>query len=175
MPRTKPKERIVLYVSTENVDKLKAFYIMLENNISLNTMQEMARFRDNTTKKKNDAFVKTYEETKNLKFGISAEDFLKSRGQELPSRDVGDDMNITQDVAEDFTEWKNCAEMRNIYDEVNYDMNVGYVPLTENNARFVMGDGKELYAKLKNGIYTPGFDVNKIMTEIYNLWRKTNA
>lgn len=69
-------------------------------------------------------------------------------------------------------EWQNCPEMRNIYDEINYDSQRGYIPLTKENARFVMDEGKELYLKLKKNFYTPGYDVNKIMTELYNLWKE---
>jgi hypothetical protein len=114
----------------------------------------------------------------NCGFGISAEDFIKSRMGEEFSQSIftpAENENHSQELAVDYTEWQNSADMKNIYQEVNYDMSVGYVPLTEENARFVSNEGKELYSKLRNGIYTPGFDINKAMTEIYNLWRKTNA
>jgi hypothetical protein len=183
--------KITFYVPPENANKLRAFNLMLENNIDFNTMKEVSEFAIRISKKSNNEFVKTIQnaekikhpntvreekevsETSKPKFGISAEEFLKNikPSQFIPKEDV---KPIQQEVREDidYHEWQKCPEMRNIYDEVDYDSQKGYRPLTKENARFVMDEGKELYLKLKKNFYTPGYDVNKIMTEIYNLWKE---
>ena len=183
--------KITFYVPPENANKLRAFNLMLENNIDFNTMKEVSEFAIRISKKSNNEFVKTIQNAEKIKqpntfsevkevsesskpkFGISAEEFLKNikPSQFIPKEDV---KPIQQEVREDidYQEWQKCPEMRNIYDEVDYDSQIGYRPLTKENARFVMDEGKELYLKLKKNFYTPGYDVNKIMTEIYNLWKE---
>jgi hypothetical protein len=185
--------KITFYVTPENANKLKAFNIMLENNIDFNTMKEVSEFAIRVSKKSNNEFIKAIQNTEQLKqhkeaietnkpkFGISAEEFLKTinpTGDKLTP--VGDVLSptvaknaIVEKTTEiDYTEWQKCPEMRNIYEEVDYDMAKGYRPLTKENARFVLEEGKELYLKLRNNIYTPGYDVNKVMTEMYNLWKE---
>lgn len=177
--------KITFYVTPENANKLRAFNLMLENNIDFNTMKEVSEFAIRISKKSNNEFVKAIQNTEQLKqhkefietnkpkFGISAEEFLKTinpTGDKLIPVDEKKETISLEEV--NYMEWQNCPEMRNIYDEINYDSERGYIPLTKENARFVMDEGKELYLKLKKNFYTPGYDVNKIMTELYNLWKE---
>ena len=176
--------KLTFLTTPENANKLKAFNMMLENEINFNVMKDVSELAIKLSKKSNNEFVKTYKEVEfnkpandkelsESKFGISAEDFLKTIGvskkEEEPIEEAKEKVTI------DYTEWQKEPAMRNIYNEINYDMSKGYVPLTSENRDFILDIAREPYMRLKQNICTPGYDINKTMTEIYNLWREINA